>query len=437
MTTFQTNKPRKKFTGRKILVLADKMSTAKFMNVSKKSSLRLASSRDFKKKESFSIQKILKEADGVYLDKLKIAVLNQNKEKLKSFSASSVVTEGMQYMEDERYVYKSSKLQMMSYLKGYKDAIDNLFEKFSSQDLGYGDLPGIGSRDVVLTTADEDKSTWGIKATGVLDTELTGKGVKVAILDTGIYEDHPYFSGKGFTAKSFFDNLEVNDIDGHGTHCSGVATGNTTEQGQRYGVAPDAELFVGKVLDNNGEGTDGSLLGGIEWAIENKCHIISMSLGAIVGENDPFSQTYERVAKRALDAGSLIIAASGNESNRTSGSIAVTNHPANCPSIMAVGAVDEKLKMAYFSNGSSNFSGGEIDLVGPGVNIFSTYKKPENYYTDSGTSMATPFVSGIAALYKEKHPDITAIDLWKLLLRNAKKIKADAKDGGAGLVFIK
>jgi subtilisin family serine protease len=139
-----------------------------------------------------------------------------------------------------------------------------------------------------------------------------------------------------------------------------------------------------KVLSNQGSGADAGILAGIQWAITNKCPVVSMSLGAPVFPGEGFSQIFEMVAQRALAAGTLIIAAAGNDSARP-GTIRPVGHPANCPSIMAVGALDVQMRVASFSNGGLNQQGGQVDIAGPGVAVRSSWPRPVLHNTISGT----------------------------------------------------
>jgi subtilisin len=186
-------------------------------------------------------------------------------------------------------------------------------------------------------------------------------------------------------------------------------------------------------LDDHGEGTDGGILAGIEWALKKKCRVISMSLGAPCEVGEPWSKTYENVAKRAMKLGCLIVAAAGNESSRPAYTAPV-GHPANCPSVMAVGAVDSDLKIARFSCGGINKNGGQVDLVAPGISVYSMINKQHEHDRWDGTSMATPFVSGIAGLYFEQDPDVTPMDVWTLLAQNARRLNLSSVDAGSGLV---
>jgi subtilisin family serine protease len=139
------------------------------------------------------------------------------------------------------------------------------------------------------------------------------------------------------------------------------------------------------------------------------------------------------VAQRALKRGTLIVAAAGNESRRDTGVINPVGRPANSPSIMAVGALDSDLNIAYFSNRGINPQGGQVDIAGPGVNIYSSWPMPTQYRTISGTSMATPHVAGIAALHAEAS-GLRGQELWNLLVKTARRLTLASEDVGAGLV---
>lgn len=183
----------------------------------------------------------------------------------------------------------------------------------------------------------------------------------------------------------------MQDGQGHGTHRAGTATGGPTSDGNfRYGVASGADLYVGKVLGNNGSGRERDVLAGIAWAIEQGCEVISMSLGTAVGEGDSYSPEYEELGRMALDNDCIIAAAAGNSSSRRFGFIAPVGSPANAPSVMAVAAVDETLTVADFSSGGINPDDGEVNITGPGVSVFSSVPQPRLYRDLSGTSMNKP-----------------------------------------------
>lgn len=281
---------------------------------------------------------------------------------------------------------------------------------------------------------DESALTWGVQAVGANQSRYTGKGIRIAVLDTGLDLRHPDFAGRSIASQSFIDGETAQDGNGHGTHCAGIASGPASPaQPPRYGIADGAELYIGKVLSNEGSGGDGGVLEGINWAIENHCQIISMSLGSPTEPGQSYSKIFEEVARRALTAGTLIIAAAGNDSHRPD-DIAPVSHPANCPSIAAVAAIDSAMRVAPFSSGGLQADGGEVNIAAPGVNILSSWPAPEHYNTISGTSMATPFVAGVAALYAEADAGNRSAALLTILTRRAAPLAFPARDVGAGIV---
>jgi subtilisin len=295
--------------------------------------------------------------------------------------------------------------------------------------------PGTASMVAAAPAAVETDFTWGLQETNVAVSRFSGQGVGVAILDTGLDLGHPDFTGRNITSQSFIAGQQVQDGHGHGTHCTGTACGpQRPGQLPRYGIAYDANIFIGKVLSDQGSGVDGGILAGINWAIANKCAIVSMSLGAPTIPGQTFSQVFETVAQRALAQGTLIIAAAGNSSARP-GSIAPVGHPANCPSILSVGALDAQLQVASFSCGGVNPQGGQVDIAGPGVAVRSSWPRPTLYRTISGTSMATPHVAGIAALHMEAQQGTMAGGtLGWVLLQSSRRLTLPARDIGVGLV---
>jgi subtilisin len=366
----QQSEQRPKYTGKRLVMLDSKASYKTITSHSKTASLKLASFTDYTEGVR-DYYKAFDEADGIVFEQFGVAVVNENKERQVSLlTESSASKSTFIYSEPERYVYALVD-SFEEFMRGYKSAVDDIFNRVVS-----GGKSGI--TEASATLRDDAVSSWGIKATKVLSSPYSGKGIKVAILDTGFHLKHPDFEGRAVVSKSFIRGQKVEDQNGHGSHCSGIAAGNTNKNlGRRYGVAKDALIYVGKVLSNTGSGTDSGILAGMEWAITNGCKVISMSLGAEVEPGEAYSNIYNDLAKKALSKGTLIIAAAGNESDRGKGVIAPVGHPANCPAIMSVAALDSNFKVAYFSCGGSQNGGGQIDIAAPGMDIYSSWKSPE------------------------------------------------------------
>ena len=281
----------------------------------------------------------------------------------------------------------------------------------------------------------EESVSWGVQATRAASSPYSGKGIRLAILDTGLDLLHPDFQNRNIRSLSFVSGQDVQDENGHGTHCAGIAGGPSMPiVGPRYGVAGDVNLYAGKVLSDEGRGADGSVLEGINWAVENGCEIISMSLGTTVQADQAYSQIFEEVAKRALDLGVVIIAAAGNDSQRPK-TIAPVAHPANCPSILAVAAIDQHMQIAPFSSGGLMTGGGQVDVAAPGVAVMSSWPMPQRYQTLSGTSMATPFVAGIAAMQAQADPQCRGRTLFDWIREHVTPLDLPARDIGAGLIL--
>jgi subtilisin family serine protease len=386
-------------------------------------------------------------AGAILFPELAVAVVDAPPEQLRGVQAQAGA--GVLAIEPERIVYALADLGrppvpaglalpfgaadaagagFLDYMRGYRDAVTHLYDQLT------GESAEGPAAEAALPRFSETEATWGLQATRVTASSRTGRGIRVAVLDTGFDLTHPDFAGRMVTSASFIDGQAVQDGHGHGTHCIGTACG-PARPGllPRYGVACEAEIFAGKVLSDQGSGFDAGILNGLNWALANGCAIVSMSLGSGVQPGQGFSQVFERVARRALRAGTVIIAAAGNDSRRP-GSVAAVGHPANCPSILAVGALDRRGQVASFSNGGLNPQGGQVDIAGPGVDVRSSWPQPALHNTISGTSMATPHVAGIAALWAEVDANFRGRELMSILAQNAQRLALPARDVGVGLV---
>ena len=421
-------------TGRYLVLLPDEDLGAGIQALSSATGIQgVARAADFED-HAFTTEELDSPNASVF-DDLGVAVVPLDPDQAQSVRASAAASSNVLAIQPERVVYALGQGLSGEYLRGYRDATNHLYEQAEPDQA----MQAARTRKGEPVEFTDCKNTWGLQATKVVDTSYSGLGIKVAVLDTGLDLNHPDFAGRMIRSRSFIRGEDVQDANGHGTHCIGTACGPMDPPTlPRYGVAYNAEIYAGKVLSNRGSGSDSGILAGIEWAVNNSCAVISMSLGAPTRPGDTFSPIYERVGQRALKQGSLIIAAAGNESTdrATGGRLDPPNpvgYPANAPSLMAVAALDNKLQVAPFSNGSINPDGGQIDIAGPGVAVYSTWPMPDRYNTISGTSMATPHVAGIAALYAEA-TGARGMELWAWLMRDAQRMALPGTDVGIGLV---
>ncbi|MBQ4821519.1 S8 family peptidase [Aquimarina sp. MMG016] len=239
-------------------------------------------------------------------------------------------------------------------------------------------------------TANSQTIDWGVELLGVPNfwRFTKGKGVKVAVLDTGVTYTHPDLRGAICEMKDFTNSPSgVGDVNGHGTHCAGIIAARDNSTGV-IGVAPESQLIIGKVLGDDGSGSEDMVANGVQWAVEKGAHIISMSLGSPY----PSEKIYNAI-KAAMDDGVFVICAAGNNGP----SLDSVDYPGAFEETIAVGSIDRRKRISKFSS-----NGVQVDIVAPGDEILSTYP-PRGLAKLSGTSMATPFVAGISALILSKH----------------------------------
>ena len=231
----------------------------------------------------------------------------------------------------------------------------------------------------------------------------TGQGVTVAVIDTGVDLDHPEFSGRIVAGYDFVDNDTIaDDGNGHGTHVAGTIAAARDDLGIT-GVAYDANIMPIRVLDDDGYGSTADIISGIRWAADNGADVINLSLGG-----GPFNQDEMNAVQYAQSLGSVVVMASGNDGASMPG------NPANYATYygIAVGAVDSDGSIANFTNRAGSTI---MDYVtAPGVNIYSTILNGD-YGIYSGTSMAAPHVSGIAALLKSYNNQLTSSQIEQLI----------------------
>ena len=286
--------------------------------------------------------------------------------------------------------------------------------------------PAMPMRLIEPQTLDADinppgQIAWGVSAVEADRSRFTGEGISVAVLDTGIMSKHMAFKGLPMLLQNFTTDASADDGNGHGTHCAGTIAGREVD-GIRIGVATKLDrLIVGKVLNDQGQGSTTAIVQGIQWASLQGAQIISMSLGidftayveglhkvhdvelkaavsmglqAYSANVDMFEKLGDSFnALSFIGQGALLVAAAGNESRRPDYTIA-TSPPAVADSILSVAAVDQGFAAAPFSNTYA-------DVSAPGVQIRSA-GLDGGLSVLSGTSMAAPHVAGVAALWSQK-----------------------------------
>lgn len=410
-------------TGRFIVVFAEDTPTPESLLETTAGLSDVAPSRDLRGDAS-----AVTSAD-TYFEELGIAVVSADPSQVRALEAASADSSSNVMSVSPELVHH---VLANDYVRGYADGVADLAARLpdSGSATKSGEVAAVPTVPIFKDTAE---FAWGLQAVEALTSQYSGKGVSVAVLDTGFDSGHPDFAGRSVTVQSFVPNESAQDGHGHGTHCIGTALGSKSPStGLRYGVAYKAEIFAGKVLSNSGSGSDSSILAGIDWAIESGCQIISMSLGANLARLHP---PYVAAGKRTLDKGVLIIAAAGNNAQRLQGNFGFVGTPANSPSILAVGALNQQLDVTFFSARTlAKIAGGQVDIAGPGYQVYSSWPMPQRYNTISGTSMATPHVAGVAALWAEA-TGFRARELWAVLVEHSSRLLAPSVDVGSGLAI--
>ena len=280
------------------------------------------------------------------------------------------------------------------------------------------------------TAADAVSPSFSLtKSTPKQTSPYTGKGVRVAVLDTGIDTEHPDLKVAGgvCTAAVCASKVPYDDNFGHGTHVAGIIAAQKNDLGI-VGMAPNVQLYAIKAMNNRGSGSTAQITKGVEWAIQNDIDILNLSISISVND-----RPLELMLQEAYKQGMIIISAAGNEGG--SGQMDTMTYPAKYPSVIAVGAVNND-----FSREENSSIGPAMELAAPGTEIFSTYpsdldvwdNKADGYRTLTGTSMAAPHVAGVLALYKEQHPGLSNVKLREMVQSAARDLGTAGRDNVFG-----
>ncbi len=294
-----------------------------------------------------------------------------------------------------------------------------------------------------------------VNADIIQEKGYTGKGIGIAILDTGIspINDFLYPKNRIIAFKDFINNkTKPYDDNGHGTHVAGIAGSNGINSNGKYrGIAPDCNLIGVKVLNNEGKGNASDVLAGLQWIIDNKekynIKIANLSIGTNnTSSNDPLVKAVEKI----WDSGIIVTIAAGNDGPKKYS----ISSPAISKKVITIGASDDNITANVWGNHLINFSGRgptlecviKPDVLAPGVNIVSCLSNnvskqsneviEKNYFSLSGTSMSTPIVSGAIALLLEKYNNLQPDDVKLMLKKCCKNLYLPKNQQGWGLIDV-
>lgn len=304
-------------------------------------------------------------------------------------------------------------------------------------------------------TMQMDTARKTVNANIVQENGYTGKGIGIAILDTGISPNNDFLYPKNriLAFKDFINNKsKPYDDNGHGTHVAGIAGGSGINSNGKYrGIAPDCNFIGVKVLNNKGKGNASDVLAGLQWVMDNKekynIKIANLSIGTSnTSSNDPLVKAVENM----WDSGVIITIAAGNDGPKKH----TISSPAISRKVITIGASDDNITANVWGNNLINFSGRgptlecivKPDILAPGVNIISCLSNSvskqsdeivdKNYFSLSGTSMSTPIVSGAIALLLEKYKDLKPDDIKLMLKKCCKNLHLPKNQQGWGLLDV-
>jgi thermitase len=293
------------------------------------------------------------------------------------------------------------------------DAVAPYIEYVEADAIVTGDL---APNDTAFTVVSQVYGQTIVEAPHAWDLSTGVTSTIIAIVDSGINREHPEFAGRVLAGHDFINgDDDPADDHGHGTHVAGIAAAALNNSQGSAGICPQCMILPVKVLDSGNKGTWGSVAAGIYYAVDQGARVINLSLGATVS-----SRTLEDAISYAETHDVLVVASAGNAASTT------PYYPAAIPYVIAVGATTDSDVQWSLSN-----EGDHLDLSAPGYRIFSTYhdlQQSDGYVFMSGTSMASPFVTGLAGLLASFDPTLTGAEIYDIMITTADDLGEPGKD---------
>ena len=267
---------------------------------------------------------------------------------------------------------------------------------------------------------------WGMQATGMpeaWDQGLTGKGVTIGLIDTGVLSSHPDLKGNNMiSGHNYLDNnRNTEDTEGHGTFVAGIIGAKRNNHIDIAGIAPEATIVTMKCFDGNKSIVSDAVKAIYACVDEYHCGVINMSFGA----NEQVDELHQAI-QYAASKGTIVVASAGNEGTRT------LYYPAAYDETIGVGAIDNNKRVSYFSQKNKS-----VFVVAPGDGVVSLGADNQSVKTGSGTSFAAPFVSGLAVLLKQMYPNMNTSDFKNILVASSQDLGSAGYDTSYGYGMIR